>query len=56
MGDKSGAVTTDKFLDFISLLDKYAVDYILVGGQAMSAHGFTRFTVDIDILCSDDEG
>lgn len=31
-------------------LDEEGVEYALVGGYALAAHGFSRFTEDIDIL------
>jgi Nucleotidyl transferase AbiEii toxin, Type IV TA system len=31
-------------------LDEHGVEYALVGGYALAAHGFSRFTEDIDIL------
>ncbi len=31
-------------------LDEAGVDYALVGGYALGAHGYNRFTEDIDIL------
>jgi hypothetical protein len=31
-------------------LDKQAAEYALVGGYAIAAHGFNRFSEDIDIL------
>ncbi len=37
------------FLDFLELLDKYNVDYLLVGGYAVILHGFGRSTGDLDL-------
>lgn len=37
------------FLDFLSLLKKYNVDYLLVGGYAVILHGYTRSTGDLDL-------
>ncbi len=34
------------FLEFISLLNKHEVKYLLVGGQAVNAHGTHRITGD----------
>lgn len=36
------------FKDFLCLLNKYNVDYLLVGGYAVSIHGYPRYTGDID--------
>jgi hypothetical protein len=38
------------FLDFIALLEKHKVEYLVVGGVALAAHGFPRFTGDLDVL------
>ncbi|TZF86521.1 hypothetical protein FW774_02495 (plasmid) [Pedobacter sp. BS3] len=37
------------FEDFIKLLNKYEVDYLIVGGYAMAFHGKPRYTGDLDI-------
>lgn len=37
------------FEDFIKLLNKHAVEYLVVGGYAMAFHGRPRFTGDLDI-------
>ena len=38
------------FLDFISLLEKKSVEYLVVGGYAVGFHGFPRYTGDIDFF------
>lgn len=38
------------FLDFIGLLDRRRVEYLVVGGYAVGLHGFPRYTGDIDFL------
>lgn len=35
--------------DFLSLLNKNNVQYIIIGGVAVNVHGFTRATGDLDI-------
>ena len=35
--------------DFLSLLHKHDVRYLIVGGFAVAAHGFPRYTKDLDI-------
>ena len=35
------------------VLDSLAARYALVGGRAMAARGYPRFTIDIDLLTSD---
>jgi predicted nucleotidyltransferase len=43
-------MTLDKdFEDFVSLLNKHAVDYMVVGGYALAFHGKPRHTGDLDI-------
>lgn len=44
------------FLDFIELLNTYAVEYMVVGGYALAFHGEPRFTGDMDIWihCTED--
>ena len=37
------------FLDFLELLDKHNVDYLLVGGYAVILHGYGRSTGDLDL-------
>jgi predicted nucleotidyltransferase len=43
-------MTLDKdFEDFIELLNKHKVDYMIVGGYALAFHGKPRHTGDLDI-------
>jgi hypothetical protein len=37
-----------KFSEFIGLLEKHAVRYLVVGGYAVGVHGFPRYTGGID--------
>lgn len=37
------------FKEFIGLLNANAVEYLVVGGYALAAHGHPRYTGDIDI-------
>lgn len=37
------------FVDFIRLLNRHSVAYMIVGGYAVMAHGEPRFTEDFDI-------
>lgn len=43
------------FKEFFSLLNKYSVKYLLVGGYAVAFYGFIRNTNDIDIWIKNDE-
>ncbi len=36
------------FKEFIELLNKYDVKYLVVGGYALAFHGYPRYTKDID--------
>ncbi len=43
-------MTLDKdFEEFVFLLNKHAVDYMIVGGYALAFHGKPRHTGDLDI-------
>jgi hypothetical protein len=37
------------FVDFIRLLNKHEVEYILIGGMAVNVYGYNRPTGDMDI-------
>ncbi len=37
------------YLDLFSKLDEFGVEYVLIGGLAVSLHGVERATMDIDI-------
>jgi len=41
-------------LEFLRLLAKHSVRYIIVGGQAVIFHGYARFTGDVDFFYSTD--
>ncbi|MFC5271899.1 hypothetical protein [Adhaeribacter terreus] len=40
------------FLQFLDLLNKHEVEYLLVGGHAVILHGYPRSTGDMDIWVS----
>ncbi|MBP6430537.1 MAG: hypothetical protein KA319_02135 [Ferruginibacter sp.] len=42
-------IFNDDFRDFIKILNKYDVEYILVGGYAVILNGYRRSTGDMDI-------
>jgi hypothetical protein len=42
-------IFNEDFRDFITLLNKHKVAYILVGGYAVILHGYRRTTGDLDI-------
>ncbi len=37
------------FKEFVILLQKHKVEYLIVGGYAVGVHGHPRFTGDLDI-------
>lgn len=42
------------FREFIELLGKNQVKYLVIGGYAVSAHGYPRYTGDLDIFIAID--
>ncbi len=38
------------FKEFIELLEKHEVKFLIVGGYAVAAHGYPRYTGDIDLF------
>ncbi len=45
----------DKYLNFVHLLNEANVEYVVLGGHAVIAHGYLRTTGDIDIFISSTE-
>lgn len=37
------------FIDFVKLCNKYEVEYLVIGGYAVSIHGYPRSTKDLDM-------
>ncbi|MBL8473749.1 MAG: nucleotidyl transferase AbiEii/AbiGii toxin family protein [Rhodocyclaceae bacterium] len=50
MKSYSRPATWDDLVALVRQLDAEAARYIVIGGYAMAAHGFMRFTEDIDLL------
>ena len=44
------ATLLQEFTDFIAALNQRQIDYAVCGGWAMTIHGFTRATMDIDLM------
>lgn len=44
-----GNIFNNDFQEFIACLNKYDVDYILVGGYSVILHGYPRNTGDLDV-------
>ena len=43
------------FKDFLNLLNKHKVNYLLVGGYAVALHGYPRYTGDINFWIAQTE-
>jgi hypothetical protein len=44
------ATLLQEFTDFVAALNRRHIDYAVCGGWAMTIHGFTRATMDIDVM------
>ena len=44
------SILTDDFRDFIDLLIKNEVEFLICGGHAVGFHGYPRLTMDFDLL------
>ena len=52
MDEYSRAASLDDVKLLLKSLDAHKVEYLLIGGYALAAHGYTRATTDIDVLVS----
>lgn len=43
------------FIDFIELCNQYELEYMVIGGYAVSIHGYPRTTKDLDICIKSSE-
>ncbi len=43
------------FADFIRILRRHRVRFLVIGGYAMAHHGLVRATNDVDVLIATDE-
>lgn len=50
MQEYSRPATLEDFKTLIRSLNTQQVDYLLIGGYALFAHGYHRATTDIDVL------
>ncbi len=50
MDEHSRPATLDDLKALIASLNERSVDYLLIGGYALFAHGYHRATTDIDVL------
>jgi len=37
------------FKEFVKLLNKHEVEYLVIGGYALGIHGYPRYTGDLDV-------
>ena len=44
------SIFNSDFIEYLNLLNRYSVEYVLVGGMAVNLHGFRRTTGDMDIF------
>ena len=42
--------------EILRVLGEYKVRYLIVGGLAVAAHGYVRFTADVDLVLAFDGG
>ena len=54
MGNKMPEFQKD-FEDFITLCNKYELEYLVIGGFAVSVHGYPRTTKDLDVCINKTE-
>ncbi|MDZ7910096.1 MAG: hypothetical protein U5N10_18955 [Gemmobacter sp.] len=50
MDDYSRPATLDDLKQLLRSLHEHGVDYLLIGGYALAAHGYQRATTDIDVV------
>ena len=43
-------ILNKNFHEFIALLEKAGVKYLIIGGYALGIHGFPRYTADLDVF------
>jgi len=48
-------ILPDDFSEFLRSLNAHDVKYLVVGGHAVSFHGYPRFTRDVDVVILPDE-
>lgn len=50
MADFARPATLDDLKQLLRSLNDHGVEYLLIGGYALAAHGYQRATTDIDVL------
>ncbi|MBI5752335.1 MAG: hypothetical protein HZA59_09355 [Hydrogenophilales bacterium] len=50
MGEYARSATLDDLKALLRALNEHGVEYLLIGGYALAAHGYQRATTDIDVL------
>lgn len=50
MDEFARAATLDDLKSLLRSLERHGVEYLLIGGYALAAHGYQRATTDIDVM------
>ena len=50
MDEFARAATVDDLKNLLRSLEEHGVEYLLIGGYALAAHGYQRATTDIDVM------
>ena len=50
MAEYARSATLEDLKKLVMALDANGVDYLLIGGYALAAHGYQRATTDIDLM------
>jgi hypothetical protein len=50
MDEYARPATLDDLKSLLRALNEHGVEYLLIGGYALAAHGYQRATTDIDVL------
>lgn len=50
MDEYARSATLDDLKTLLRALNEHGVEYLLIGGYALAAHGYQRATTDIDVL------
>lgn len=50
MDESARAATLEDLKNLLRSFERHGVDYLLIGGYALAAHGYQRATTDIDVM------
>jgi hypothetical protein len=51
---RGGGLMNKTLKQLVKDLDKYGIDYCLIGAIALNRHGYNRFTTDIDLIMTEE--